>query len=95
MMDTVLNGVMGMCVADAMGVPVEFSSRQALQENPMVGMRSHGTHNQPTGTWSDDISMALCLMDSLCNGLDYQDIKRLTDADPAGPFLPATNGSAQ
>ncbi len=73
-MNHVLNGIMGLCVADALGVPVEFADRETLRKNPVVGMRAHGTYNQPAGTWSDDTSMTLCLMDSLIKGLDYNDI---------------------
>ena len=43
-------------------------------QNPVVDMRGYGTYNQPPGTWSDDTSMALCLLDSLKNGIDYNDI---------------------
>lgn len=74
MANHVLNGIMGLCVADALGVPVEFMARDTLADNPVVGMRSYGTYNQPAGTWSDDTSMSLCLADSLCRGLDYNDI---------------------
>lgn len=74
MANHVLNGIMGLCVADALGVPVEFMGRDTLAENPVVGMRAYGTYNQPAGTWSDDTSMTLCLADSLCRGLDYNDI---------------------
>jgi ADP-ribosyl-[dinitrogen reductase] hydrolase len=70
----ILNATMGACVADALGVPVEFENREALIENPVTGMRSFGTHNQKVGTWSDDTSMTLCLIDSLSKRLDYQDI---------------------
>lgn len=73
-MNHVLNGIMGLCVADALGVPVEFVDRKTLEENPVVGMRAHGTYNQPAGTWSDDTSMTLCLVDSLSEGLDYEGI---------------------
>ena len=76
MTNLVLNGIMGLCVADALGVPVEFKTRAALACNPVVGMRGYGTYNQPAGTWSDDTSMTLCLADSLCRGLDYNDIMR-------------------
>jgi len=65
---------MGLCVGDALGVPVEFKSRDQLKKDPVVGMRSYGTYNQPAGTWSDDTSMTLCTLDSLSNGLDYKDI---------------------
>ncbi|MDD4658349.1 MAG: ADP-ribosylglycohydrolase family protein [Eubacteriales bacterium] len=74
MANYVLNGIMGLCVADALGVPVEFMARGTLDANPVVGMRAYGTYNQPAGTWSDDTSMTLCLADSLCRGLDYNDI---------------------
>ena len=74
MKNHVLDGIMGLCVADALGVPVEFMSRETLRKNPVIGMRGFGTHNQPVGTWSDDTSMTLCLLDSLSGGLNYQDI---------------------
>jgi len=74
MSNKVLDGIMGLCVADALGVPVEFTGREMLRKNPVTGMRSYGTCNQPAGTWSDDTSMTLCLADSLSKGLDYDDI---------------------
>ena len=74
MKNNVLDGIMGLCVADALGVPVEFMSREKLKMNPVVDMRGFGTHGQPAGTWSDDTSMALCLADSLKKGLDYGDV---------------------
>lgn len=74
MANNVLSGIMGLCVADALGVPVEFVDRETLRDNPVVDMRSYGTYNQPAGTWSDDTSLTLCLADSLINGLDYKDI---------------------
>ena len=70
----VLDGLMGLCVADALGVPVEFTSREVLKKNPVTDMRGYGTYNQPPGTWSDDSSLAFCLAESLINGLNYNDI---------------------
>jgi ADP-ribosylglycohydrolase len=72
--DTVKNAMFGLVVGDALGVPVEFQSREELEHDPVTGMRANGTHQQPAGTWSDDSSMALCLMESLTNGLDYMDM---------------------
>lgn len=69
----VLAGILGLVVGDALGVPVKFESRLALSQNPVTEMRGGGTHSQPKGTWSDDSSMALCLMESLTHGLDYDD----------------------
>jgi len=56
-----INGILGVAVGDALGVPVEFESRETL-------------HDQPAGTWSDDTSMTLCLLDSLSLDLNYNDI---------------------
>src|SRR6056297_3416014 len=72
--DSVLGAIMGLCVADAMGVPVEFKSREERKEDPVTEMRGYGTFNLPPGTWSDDSSLTLCLADSLARGLDYKDI---------------------
>jgi ADP-ribosylglycohydrolase len=73
-LDSVKAGIIGLAVADALGVPVEFSAREERRRDPVADMRGFGVHNQPTGTWSDDTSMALCLLESLSRGLDYADI---------------------
>jgi len=65
--DQILGGILGLAVADAVGVPVEFMSRESLRHNPVTDMRGYGTYNQPPGTWSDDTSLTLCLLDSLAN----------------------------
>jgi ADP-ribosylglycohydrolase len=70
----VLGGLFGLCVGDALGVPVEGIPRSVLKERPVTGMLGYGSHNQPPGTWSDDSSLAFCLAESLCGGLDLQDI---------------------
>ncbi|MEA4922834.1 MAG: ADP-ribosylglycohydrolase family protein [Eubacteriaceae bacterium] len=59
------DGMMGLIVGDALGVPVEFHSRRELAQDPVIGMREYGTHNQPAGTWSDDSSLALATLDAL------------------------------
>jgi ADP-ribosylglycohydrolase/protein-tyrosine phosphatase len=58
-------GILGLAVADALGVPVEFHSRESLRRNPVTDMRGYGMHNQPPGTWSDDTSLTLALLDYL------------------------------
>ncbi len=70
----ILNGILGACVGDILGVPVEFMSRKELAQNPVIDLREYGTYNQPKGTWSDDTSMTLCTLDSLTKGLDYDDM---------------------
>lgn len=62
--------LLGVAVADALGVPVEFKSREYLRENPVTDMLEYGTHTQPKGTWSDDTSLSLCLAESILEGLD-------------------------
>lgn len=64
-MKKVYDGIIGLAIGDAMGVPFEFKSRQEIAKNPVVTMRGYGTHNQPIGTWSDDTSLTLVLMDSI------------------------------
>ena len=73
-MSRVKDGILGLVVGDALGVPVEFNSKEKMKKNPVVGMREYGTHNQPAGTWPDDSSMTLALMDSLCGGVNYYDM---------------------
>lgn len=68
------DGILGLAVGDALGVPVEFLPRRKLRWSPVVGMRAYGTHNQPAGTWSDDTSMTLCTLKSLTKGVDYDDM---------------------
>lgn len=69
-MNIVRDALLGLAVADALGVPVEFQSREALAENPVIGMRGYGTYSQPAGTWSDDSSLTFCLAESLLQGFD-------------------------
>lgn len=61
----VYDGVLGLAVGDALGVPVEFMSRQEISRDSVSSMRGYGTHGQPVGTWSDDTSLTLALMDSI------------------------------
>ena len=61
----ILGALQGSLVGDALGVPVEFRSRAAVQSDPVTGMRGYGTHGQPAGTWSDDSSLLLCTVESL------------------------------
>lgn len=63
--DRILGGLWGSLVGDALGVPVEFKDRAAVQANPVTDMRGFGTHHQPPGTWSDDGALILCTVDSL------------------------------
>ena len=59
------NGIIGLAIGDAMGVPLEFCIRERLMANPITEMLGYGSHNVPKGSWSDDTSMTLCLIDSI------------------------------
>lgn len=72
--DTVYDGIYGLAIGDAVGVPAEFKSRKELFQNPVTDMTGYGTHYQKPGTWSDDTSLSLCLLDSLSSGLNYLDV---------------------
>ena len=69
-------GVIGHAIGDALGVPVEFLGREQLRKRPVKGMTEFGTHRMPIGTWSDDTSMEVALLESLisCERFDYEDI---------------------
>ena len=71
-----IDGLIGFVVGDAMGVPIEFKTREELLKNPVTKMTEYGTHNQPAGTWSDDTSMMIATIDSINakNAIDIQDI---------------------
>jgi len=67
----------GHAVGDALGVPVEFRSREYLDRKPVTDMIGYGTYNLPAGCWSDDTSMSLCALESLAKGtLDFDDIMK-------------------
>lgn len=64
----------GVAVGDALGVPVEFKSRQTISYNPVTDMIGYGTYNLPAGTWSDDSSLTFCLAEALTTGFDLNTI---------------------
>jgi len=64
-------GIWGHLVGDAVGVPYEFRSPEAIGE---VEFGAQGAHGQPPGTWSDDGALMLALLDSLLvAGFDPED----------------------
>ena len=74
MENLIKSAIFGVCVGDALGVPVEFRSREQLKRSPVTKMRAMGTYRQPLGTWSDDSSLTLCLAESLCTGYNLEDM---------------------
>lgn len=75
MKDNILGGLYGSLIGDALGVPVEFTTRAARELDPVVDMRGFGTHKQPAGAWSDDGALMLCSVESLIEkGFNTQDM---------------------
>lgn len=70
------DGVMGVVIGDALGCPVQFKSRAEVAKHPITGMRGNGTFNLSAGSWTDDSSLTLALLDSIkrLNTIDLHDI---------------------
>jgi ADP-ribosyl-[dinitrogen reductase] hydrolase len=68
------SAILGVIVGDALGVPVEFKSRIQIDANPVTSMIGYGTYNLPEGTWSDDSSLTLCLVQAISDGFDLEKI---------------------
>lgn len=69
-----LDGIMGVVVGDALGVPVEFTPREELARGPVEDMEGYGTFHLPEGSWSDDSSLTLATLDSLKKGYNLNDM---------------------
>lgn len=68
----VYGGLFGFCIGDILGVPVEFSTREERKKDPINEMRAYGTYHQPFGTWSDDTSLTICLIDAINKGYSIE-----------------------
>ena len=75
-MSIIKDSIYGFVIGDALGVPVEFRSRNELDRNPVIQMLGYGTYSVPSGCWSDDTSMTLATIDSIIekDDIDYEDI---------------------
>lgn len=71
-----LNGIMGVVVGDALGCPVQFESWEEVARHPVTGMRGYGTFNLPEGSWTDDSSLTIALLESIrrAGKIDLDDI---------------------
>jgi ADP-ribosyl-[dinitrogen reductase] hydrolase len=72
--DKIRNAFVAGIVGDALGVPVESTTRQELALCSVKNMLGYGRYDQPQGTWSDDASLTLCTMESLIRGYDIEDM---------------------
>ena len=86
-----LDAIMGVIVGDALGLPVQFLSREELKHNPVREMIGYGTFHMPAGAWSDDGSMTLATLDSIREnkGINYDDImERFVGWNFEGQYTP-------
>ena len=82
-------GIFGFIIGDLIGVPVEFSSRQERDADPIKELRAYGTYHQPFGSWSDDTSLTLCLIDAMLKDDIIGELKKnMIDCYKKGIFTP-------
>lgn len=82
----VLPTLYGGIIGDMLGVPVEFKKRGTFHIDDVTG---YGTYNQPPGTWSDDTSMTLCLVENLIEQGDLTDLmKKFVQYEEQGHLTP-------
>lgn len=68
----VRDGVIGMAVGEAMGVPTKSNKRESLLEKPVLKMIPKISHGIPKGAWSDCTSLTIATMDAISkSGLNY------------------------
>ena len=85
------DGIMGVVIGDALGCPVQFEERDEVAAHPVTGMRGNGTFNLPAGSWTDDSSLTLALLDSIyrTGRMDMNDIMgNFVDWLDNGAFTP-------
>ncbi len=65
--DAIFTVFYGGILGDAVGVPYEFKERGTFKAETMI---DGGPHGQPIGSWSDDSSMTLCLIENIIENGD-------------------------
>lgn len=75
-MQEIKDGLIGFAIGDAMGVPIEFETREFLRNHVVTEMIGYGNYDVPEGVWSDDTAMTLATMDSMIqsDGINYNDM---------------------
>ena len=53
------SGIYGLIIGDALGVPVEFGTREEREKNPIRDMTGYGTYNQTMCLQADYMSRTL------------------------------------
>lgn len=59
----IYGSILGLAIGDAFGAPVEFKARGTYPK--VVEYMPGGEFNLPKGYWTDDTSLALCIIDSI------------------------------
>lgn len=72
--DRAIGCLMGLAIGDALGTTLEFAARDT--KPPVTDLVGGGPFGLKPGEWTDDMSMALCLADSLiaCGQLEPLDL---------------------
>ena len=65
MKDIIKASLYGFIIGDALGVPVEFMTRENLEKNKVTEMLANDSRKTTKGYWSDDTAMTLCTMQSI------------------------------
>lgn len=70
------DGIIGLAIGDAMGVPLKFMEREKLLENPVTEMTDGGIFNKEKGVWSESTSLTLATIESIihCFGISITDM---------------------
>lgn len=68
------DGILGLAIGDALGLPYEFLTRDELINETIDKMLPTERLKTPKGYYSDDTSLTLCLLESLTGGYNLEDI---------------------
>lgn len=72
----IYDGIYGFAIGDALGVPIKNINRSGLRLCPIADMHGYGYYGVPTGTWSENTSLMLSIVDSIgeTDDINYDDI---------------------
>ena len=72
------DGMFGLIVGDAVGMPVQFEERLLIKADPVTDMLDHLCFDMPKGAWTDDSSLALATLYSIKEQgkLDIEDVAK-------------------
>jgi ADP-ribosyl-[dinitrogen reductase] hydrolase len=74
-LDRYLGCLMGLAVGDALGTTLEFKAPGSFE--PLTDLVGGGPFNLEPGQWTDDTSMALCLVESLIEKKGFDPVDQL------------------